>query len=165
MVNRIPFKFFIIVLFASLLLTAASYAADKEIGWSKGQLVYVPAYSHIYSVHGEKPFLLTVTLSIRNIDPKNSIKIISADYYETKGKLIKNYIEKPVVLKPLEAIRYVVPRKDESGGSGANFLVEWLSDKKVNPPIIESIMISTQMQRGVSFTSRGREILIPQFDP
>jgi len=162
MAKRISFKYFVIVLFASLLLAVPADAADKEIGWSTGQLIYVPAYSHIYSVHEEKPFLLTVTLSIRNIDPKNPIKIISADYYETKGKLIKNYIETPVILKPLEAVRYVVPRKDESGGSGANFLVEWRSDKKVNPPIIESIMISTQMQRGVSFTSRGREILIPE---
>ena len=163
MINHFSFKSFVIVLFfMTIFLPVPSSAADKEIGWSKGQLVYVPAYSHIYSVHEEKPTLLTVTLSIRNIDPKNPIKIISADYYETKGKLIKNYIEKPIVLKPLETQRYVVPRKDESGGSGANFLVEWQSDKKVNPPIIESIMISTQMQRGVSFTSRGREILIPE---
>jgi hypothetical protein len=36
--------------------------------------------------------------------------------------------------------------------------VEWKSDKPVNMPIIEAIMIGTQMQQGVSFVSRGREI-------
>lgn len=162
MLKHILLKHFTIVFCACLFLSVQSYAADKEIGWSKGQLVYVPAYSHIYSGDREKPFLLTVTLSIRNIDPKNQIKIISADYYKTKGKMLKKYVEKPIVLNPLEALRYVVPQKDESGGSGANFIVEWQSDKNVNPPIIESIMISTQMQRGISFTSRGREILIPK---
>lgn len=67
-----------------------------------------------------------------------------------------------IVLGPLETSRYVVPQKDKSGGAGANFLVKWQSDTYVNPPIIESIMISTQMQRGISFTSRGQEILIPK---
>lgn len=156
------FKHFVIALCICLFAPFYSYAADKDRGWSKGQLVYVPAYSHIYSGNREQPFLLTVTLSIRNIDPKSQIKIISIDYYETQGKLLKKYIDKPIVLNPLATSRYVVPQKDKSGGSGANFLVEWQSDTYVNPPIIESIMISTQMQRGISFTSRGQEILIPK---
>jgi Protein of unknown function (DUF3124) len=162
MVKHFLFKYVVIVLCICLLSPLYSYAADNEAGRSQGQLVYVPAYSHIYSGNREQPFLLTVTLSIRNIDPKNQIKIISIDYYETQGKLLKKYIDKPIVLNPLATSRYIVPQKDKSGGSGANFLVEWQSDKNVNPPIIESIMISTQMQRGISFTSRGQEILIPK---
>ena len=38
-------------------------------------------------------------------------------------------METPVTLKPLESIRYVIPEKDKAGGSGANFIVEWKSDK------------------------------------
>jgi len=102
---------------------------------------------------------LTVTLSIRNIDPNHQIKITLVDYYETQGKLLKKYIDKPTILNPLESLRYVIPEKDKSGGSGANFMVKWQSDKFVNPPIIESIMIGTQSQQGVSFTSRGQEVL------
>ena len=102
---------------------------------------------------------MTVTLSIRNIDPMHLIEITLVDYYETQGKLLKKYIDKPVTLKPLESLRYIIPQKDKSGGSGANFIVEWHSDKPVNRPIIESIMIGTQSTQGVSFTSRGREIL------
>ena len=135
------------------------YASDNQNELSKGQLIYVPAYSHIYSGDRERPFLLTVTLSIRNIDPDHQIKITLVDYYETQGKLLKKYIDKPTTLGPLESLRYVIPEKDKSGGSGANFIVKWQSDNFVNPPIVETIMIGAQNQQGVSFTSRGQEIL------
>jgi hypothetical protein len=138
------------------------HAADKNIGLSKGQRVYVPAYSHIYSGNRARPFLLTVTLSIRNIDPTHRIEISLADYYETQGRLLKKFIDKPLILEPLGSERYIIPERDESGGSGANFIVEWSSDKLVNPPIIESVMIGAQSSQGISFTSRGREVLSPE---
>ncbi len=153
------FKYFFILLSISLFTPFSLNASDDKIDLSKGQRVYVPAYSHIYSGNKERPFLLTVTLSIRNIDPTHLIKITLVDYYETQGKLIKKYIDKPATLSPLEALRYVIPEKDKSGGSGANFIVEWHSDKPVNRPIIESIMIGTKSSQGISFTSRGREII------
>ena len=103
--------------------------------------------------------MLTVTISIRNTDPKHQIVITLTDYYETQGNLLKKYIDKPVILKPLESLRYVIPQKDTAGGSGANFIVQWKSDRFVNPPIVESIMIGTQNQQGVSFVSRGRVII------
>lgn len=133
--------------------------ANEEPGLSRGQSIYVPAYSHIFSGNQERPFLLTVTLSIRNIDPKNEIEITSVDYYATQGKQLKRFLDEPRRLQPLESLRYVIPEKDESGGSGANFIVEWKSAGLVNPPITECIMIGTQSQQGVSFSSRGRVIL------
>ena len=133
--------------------------AGEKKGLSDGQTIYVPAYSHIYSGSNEKPFLLAVTLSVRNIDPHHHIKLTLVDYYETQGKLIKKYIDTPLILKPLESLRYVIPEKDKTGGSGANFMVEWKSDKFVNSPIVESIMIGTQNQQGVSFTSHGRVVI------
>lgn len=135
-----------------------SFADDKAV-LTDGQTIYVPAYSHIYIGNRERPFLLTVTLSIRNIDPKHPIIITGVDYYETQGKRLKRYLKEPIILKPMESIRYVVPENDTSGGSGANFIVEWKSDKPVNAPIVESVMISTRTQQGVSFTSRGRAII------
>lgn len=134
------------------------HAGDRS-GLSSGQTVYVPAYSHIYSGDREKPFLLTVTLSLRNIDPRHEVKITRIEYYETQGRLLKKLLDKPVTLKPLESTRYVIPQKDKSGGSGANFIVAWQSEKAMNPPIIESVMIGAQNQQGVSFTSRGQVIL------
>jgi len=153
------FKYFFILLSICLFTPFSLNASDDEIDLSKGQRVYVPAYSHIYSGNKERPFLLTVTLSIRNIDPTHIIEITLVDYYETQGKLLKKYIDKPTTLNPLESLRYVISEKDKSGGSGANFIVEWHSDKPANQPIIESIMIGTQSGQGISFTSRGREVL------
>ncbi len=151
--------YFFILLLSFCIFSLQTGYADEKVGLSDGQTIYVPAYSHIYSGNREEPFLLTVTLSIRNIDPKHQIKITLVDYYETQGKLLKKYVEKPVILKPLESLRYVIPEKDKTGGSGANFIVEWKTDKFVNPPIVESIMIGTQNQQGISFTSRGHAII------
>jgi hypothetical protein len=145
--------------FIIFLLPAGDVNAQHVPGLSKGQTIYVPAYSHIYIGNKERPFLLTVTLSIRNIDPKHEIKITTVDYYETQGKMLKKNIDRPVVLQPLESLRYVLPEKDKSGGSGANYIVEWQAETLVNPPIVETIMIGTQSQQGISFTSRGKEIL------
>ena len=148
---------FIFVFFAVSTVSTFAYA-DKTIMLSKGQTIYVPAYSHIYSGDRERPFLLTVTVSIRNTDPNQPIKITTVDYYETQGNLLTKFMETPVTLKPLESIRYVIPEKDKAGGSGANFIVEWKSDQFVNPPIVESVMIGTRSGQGVSFISRGQAI-------
>ncbi|MBF0229796.1 MAG: DUF3124 domain-containing protein [Desulfamplus sp.] len=148
------FAFILLVLFSFISIIDAG----ESVVLSQGQTLYVPAYSHIYAGNRELPMLLTVTLSIRNVDINHSITVNYADYYGTKGELLKRYAEQTVLLKPLESIRYVVPQKDKSGGSGANFMVGWKSEKPVNPPIIESVMIGAEGQQGISFTSRGQVI-------
>jgi hypothetical protein len=142
-----------------ILVLAAQVQAGECGDLSEGQTLYVPAYSHIYIGNKANPYLLTVTLSIRNIDPSNSITLTAVDYYGTQGKLIKQYLDKTLTLDPLEATRYIILSKDKEGGSGANFIVTWSSENQVNPPIIESIMIGTQSQQGISFTSRGQVIV------
>lgn len=154
-------EYWLIPVFLCFFLHLPLYA-QEQTGLSGGQTIYVPAYSHIYSGDNEKPFLLTVTLSIRNIDLHNHITIKTVDYYDTKGNQLKKFINNSVSLKPLESLRYVIPERDKSGGSGANFIVEWKSDKLVNPPIVESVMIGTQIQQGISFTSRGQVINMPK---
>jgi hypothetical protein len=132
--------------------------AEDKNNLSNGQTVYVPAYSHIYFGNNEKPFLLAVTLSIRNIDPKHTVTITQVDYFKTQGDLLKKNLDKPIVLKPLESIRYVIAEREKSGGSGANFMVKWESEKPINPPIIESIMIGAKSGQGISFSSRGQVV-------
>lgn len=156
MMRRIFSAVAILVLLAGL--PAASSHAEESAVWSKGQTIYVPAYSHIYIGSRERPYLLTVTVSIRNVDLQHSITVSTVDYYETQGRLLKKYLEEPVTLQPLESIRYVVPERDKTGGSGANFIVEWEAKRFVNAPIVETVMIGTQAQQGISFTSRGRAI-------
>lgn len=148
-----------LALFASMTVwMSASATAGEGPGLSSGQTVYVPAYSHIYTGNKEIPSLLAVTLSIRNTDPNHAIRIMEVDYYETQGVRLKQYVTSPFTLNALGTARYTIPQKDKAGGSGANFIVEWKSDRPVNPPIIESIMIGTR----ASFTSRGQEIVPSQ---
>lgn len=127
---------------------------------STGQTQYVPAYSHIYIGNREKPFLLTVTLHVRNVDPKHAMTLTSVNYYDSNGKLLKKYLPKPLTLRPLSSSRHVVPRDEKQGGSGAGFLVSWTADKAVNPPIVETVMIGAESQQGISFTSRGQVVAI-----
>ncbi|MCE5245028.1 MAG: DUF3124 domain-containing protein [Syntrophobacteraceae bacterium] len=136
----------------------ASPAGASEVGLSKGQTVYVPAYSHIYHGDRNQPFNLTVTLSIRNTDPEHPISVIAVDYFDSEGKAVRNLQPAEVVLKPMGSKDYVVKESDTSGGSGANFVVRWKSGTKVTEPVIEAVMIGTQTQQGISFTSRGKVI-------
>jgi hypothetical protein len=129
-------------------------AADVRL--SSGQTVYVPIYSHIYSGDRERPVLLTATLSVRNTDPRHQINVTAVDYYDSNGKLIKHFLGQPLPLAGMASTRFVIGESDKSGGSGANFIVKWTAQGKVVPPIIEAVMISTKMQQGISFISRGQ---------
>ena len=119
--------------------------------------VYVPAYSHVYS-HGGLPHLLEVTLHVRNTDPKSNLTLTRADYYDTKGELLRRYITKPRQLTPLQSDSFVVEKTDYEGGSGANFIVEWISEHTVSDPVAEAVMIGTGSQQGISFISLGRVV-------
>ena len=132
--------------------------ADSGVSLSSGQTVYVPIYSHIYSGLKGRPFNLAATLSIRNTDPKHSISLVSIDFYDSEGKLLKAYLDKPLELIAMASTRYILTESDAAGGSGANFLVKWTSKTKVNPPLIEGVMIGTRSGQGISFVSRGQVI-------
>jgi hypothetical protein len=151
---------YLLTLIAFLLfnLSALPAAANDLAEKSTGQTVYVPAYSHIYHGYKDAPLLLSVTLSVRNTDMDNPITISVVDYYDTKGTLLRHFINAPVTLGPIGSERYIISQKDKEGGSGANFIVTWHSQSPANPPIIETVMIGTQSQLGISFTSRGQAL-------
>jgi len=124
---------------------------------AQAQTVYVPIYSHIYSKGGE-PFLLEATLSIRNSDPERTITIGSADYYNTQGERVQQYLPKPLTLQPLESTAVLVEKTDTRGGSGANFIIKWHSEQPVYEPVIEAIMIGIGSGHSISFKSTGRPL-------
>lgn len=159
MVKKVFLRCAVLLLISFCSVPVSTSSASQAPELSKGQIIYVPSYSHIYIGNKERFLLLTITLSVRNIDPDHSIRINHVDYYETQGKRLKKCLDKPVILKPLESYRYIIAEKDQSGGSGANFMVEWAAETPANPPIVEAIMIGTQNQQGISFTSRGRAIV------
>lgn len=119
---------------------------------------YLPVYSHIYHIHANRTFDLTTTVSIRNISLSDSVYILAADYYNTQGEKIRQYIEDPIYLNPLETIEIIIEEQDIEGGSGANFIFSWAKSNKKNPPLFEAVMISTSGQQGLSFTTRGVQI-------
>ena len=151
--------FFLIVFLVTLLaLPLAAAQAGPEERLSKGQLVYVPVYSHVYYGDYERKILLTGILSIRNTDPSQAITVTRADYYDSDGNLIKSYLPQTITLKPMASTRFIVKESDTKGGSGANFLVEWRAETEVNEPIMEGVMIGAAAQQGISFTSRGKAL-------
>jgi hypothetical protein len=120
----------------------------------EGQQVYVPAYSHVFHQKGD-PYLLTVTLYVRNTSIRDEIVISSVRYFDTTGRELRSLLQKPLKLGPLAATEFVIQRDDEIGGSGASFLVEWTAGNMVTPPLVESIMIDTSSGQGISFRSPG----------
>jgi len=122
---------------------------------------YVPVYSHIY-YDGGRPYLLETTLSIRNVDPNRRIYFSAVDYYDTRGKLSKKRLDRLIMLEPLQTIEFLVERHDATGGSGANFIVEWhAATPDTHPPLIEAVMVGRSGTNAISFV-RGSEPL-PQW--
>lgn len=123
-------------------------------GMQRGKY-YLPVYSHIYHVHEQTTFDLAITISIRNVSDADTVYIFSADYFNTNGEKIREYIEHPIFVKPMETIEIVISEKDKAGGSGANFVFDWAASSDKNPPFIEAVMISTLDQQGISFTTHA----------
>ena len=123
-----------------------------------GQVVYVPAYSHVYSGDGDRDVLLTATLSVRNTDPARPIRLVGVRYVGSDGQAIRSYLDAPQTLGPLATAAYAVAENDRAGGVGASFLVEWAADAAVSAPVVQAVMISTAGQQGISFVTDGRVV-------
>ncbi len=123
-----------------------------------GQTIYVPIYSHIYYENRQKTFDLAATLSIRNTDLTSPMIVTAVRYYDTNGKLLRQYVEKPIQLEALASTDFVVDKNDTSGGSGANFIVEWVAKTEISEPIVEAVMIGSALQQGISWISPGKVI-------
>jgi hypothetical protein len=119
---------------------------------------YLPVYSHIYHREDNSTIDLTVTVSIRNTSLKDTIYIHTADYYNTLGHKIRSYVKAPTYICPMETAEIIIAEEDSEGGSGGNFIFEWLIKNNCNTPLIEAVMISTSGQQGLSFCIRGKII-------
>lgn len=119
------------------------------------ETIYLPVYAHIYYSDHTRLLNLAETVSIRNTDLQEPIILTSVRHYRTDGSLLKEYIDKPLLLKSLATADFVVPENDITGGTGANFIIEWVSKTKVCEPITESIMVFTGSSHSISFLSRG----------
>lgn len=132
--------------------------ATEEFSLSKGQTVYVPVYSNVFSGPKALPFNLATILSVRNTDLANAINVTAIDYYDTNGKPVRKYLGRPVRINPLASTYIYMEERDTAGGFGANFIVRWEASRIVNAPIIECVMIGATSGQGISFVSPGRVI-------
>ncbi|MCX7180955.1 MAG: DUF3124 domain-containing protein [Proteobacteria bacterium] len=144
------------------LLATHVFGAD-EPALRSVQTLYLPVYSHVY--HGDpgkdgKPAqtLVSTHVSIRNTDPQTAIRLVSAHYYDTVGKLVRSYVSTPVLIPPLGTHEIFVPRTDTAGGSGANFLIVWTAETPVNPPIVEALHADIREARTLMFITTGQPI-------
>lgn len=136
---------------------ARAASLDSFPAFMQGR-TYLPVYSQIYQLHENKTYDLTVTASIRNVSPKDTVYLQKADYYGTDGRLVRKYLSHAVYLKPLETVEIVICEKDRAGGTGGNFVFDWAAKKESEVPLFEAVMISTSGQQGISFLTRGVRI-------
>lgn len=116
-----------------------------EEGLAAGQTLYLPVYSYIW--HGDRmgddksppKTLVSALVSIRNTSLKTPIRVISARYYSTEGKLLNEYVPKPAVIGAMGTLELFVERKESQGGSGANFIIQWDAATETNPPVVEAV--------------------------
>ena len=122
------------------------------------RLVYVPVYSTLFLSKTSR-WELAASLSIRNIDPDQSVTVLEIGYFDTAGELLEQYLETPHELDPMATVTLTLPQWDTRGGAGANFLVRWSGDNDVNEPIIEVVMAGTRGTQSFSFIRSGQEIV------
>lgn len=135
--------------------------ADAEVRISKGQTLYVPVYSHVYTGDRALPFNLAATLGVRNTDPASPVTVTRVDYHDSNGRLVKRFLAGPLTLPPQGSTSFYLKERDTSGGFGAHFIVVWESAREINEPIVESVMIGARSGQGISFVSPAREIRPP----
>ncbi|MDT0553024.1 DUF3124 domain-containing protein [Urechidicola vernalis] len=119
---------------------------------------YLSIYSQIYNRTEHRTHDLVATVSMRNTNRTDSVFIEKVDYFNTKGDLIRSYINKPIYIGPMETVEIVIDELDRDGGTGANFLFDWKMNHSSNEPFFEAIMISTSMGQGLSFTTQGKKL-------
>jgi hypothetical protein len=142
--------FFLFLAFASLV-----EAGDRTP--SAGQSVYLPIYAYVR--YGDKDAIkaeeVSTLISVRSTEPERSLTLLSLRYYNTDGKMLRELISSPRVLKPFQTAEFFIERKDVEGGSGASAVLRWKADEPVNPPLVQSLHIEVKYNRALSFTTEG----------
>ncbi|MGI9525103.1 MAG: DUF3124 domain-containing protein [Hyphomicrobiaceae bacterium] len=150
----------IFLVIAGLTGAGPIYAEDHDkrlLVRSLGGSIYVPAYSHIHTDPRSR-YPLASTLVIHNIDPSRAITLLRITFHDRDGKAVRSYLNNPIVLKPFASTNVTVDIREDTGGIGSNFLVEWEVDQQALSPLAEAIMIGGHGTQGISFKSRGISI-------
>ncbi|MCK8479878.1 DUF3124 domain-containing protein [Psychroserpens algicola] len=164
-------KTFLSLLLCIVLISSCESTKDTDVfhseNWNKRQIdlsskdslnygkSYLSIYSQIYSISQHKTHNLTAMASLRNVSDRDTIYLTSAKYYDTHGVLLRTYFDTPIFLAPLETTEIIIDELDIEGGTGSNFIFEWLIPEDSPEPLFEGIMNSTVGQQGLSFTTQA----------
>lgn len=130
---------------------------------SKGQTIYLPIYSHIWygdlDASGQpRKALMSALVSIRNTSLKLPVRVTSARYYSTEGRLLKEFVASTRTVPPMATLEFFVEKSESLGGSGANFIIQWEASAETNPPLVEAVHADIQLNRTPTFLTSGRTI-------
>jgi hypothetical protein len=139
---------------------AATVMAQEAKVVSKGQTLYLPIYSQmIYGNLGKSgkasAVQLSALVSVRNVDGKRPMRVLSARYYDTHGKLLGERVPTPVSIPPFGTLELFVELNDASGGSGANFVIKWDADGAINQPMVEALHANLDGGKAVVFMTQS----------
>lgn len=120
-------------------------------------IYYVPIYSDIYVGDNHPKELLAATLSLRNTSLSDTLFVSTIDYYNTEGTLVRSFIEQEqqIAIFPMATVHYVIDRDDDSGGSGANFIVEIHARSLDVKPLVQAVMVGEYSNKSFAFESDG----------
>ncbi len=119
---------------------------------------YIPIYSEIHMEHNTRKLGLTVTISIRNKNFKDTIYIKAVDRYNALGKKAQNYQKEIMLLAPLQSTAYVIEDSDIEREIEGSIVVNWGATSSETNPLIQAVMISTLGPHGISFVTEGVSI-------
>lgn len=165
-----------LMLFASLFACEPATTEQRQVtsipveDWEKRQTdvspgdsllagsTYLSSYSEIYTRSEKHMFSLTGTISLRNINLKDTVYIEKANYYKTNGEKVRAYFDAPIYLAPMETVQIIIAEDDMEGGTGDNFVFHWKKPAGAHDPFFEGVFISVYGQQGISFTTQGIRI-------
>lgn len=153
--GRLAWRVALLVWVLSALSPSAPGVASGGVETLRGGTYFVPVYSHIYIGDRARPFLLAITVSIRNTSLTEPLTLAAADFYDSDGTLLHKYLDAPKTIEPFGSMRLTVAESEKYGGAGAKFLVSWSAATPVTPPHVEAVMVGSGGQQGISFTSQG----------
>lgn len=119
---------------------------------------YLSVYSQMYSFTQNDKHNLTGMVSLRNVSEVDTIYLLRADYFNTKGSKVRTYFNYPILVLPMETLEIVIAQKDVAGGTGSNFLFEWKTPLNCPEPLFEGLMNSMQGTQGVAFSTHAKRI-------
>lgn len=127
---------------------------------STGGTIFVPAYRSFYQIYGSTrdSYALTSTVLLFNRDPKQAVEVLSIDFFDSSGKLLKNLIDAPLLIKPQNSKEITIQPRTQPEDCGAHLIVRWKSNQPANAPVVEVLMVGQVLNRGISFNTQGYEV-------